>query len=133
MRAHQQIHLAVGAAGQDLLLLGWRTKAAQGFDAHGKIAEFYAEGDIFVNLSDTGSIDKAILEAMASGLLVLTSNEAFKPILSGKYLTENDPEQIAEKIIALSKSEKDENLREYVAKNHSLENLIKKIIKELNE
>ncbi len=92
------------------------------------IPKFYADGDLFVNLSNTGSIDKAVLEAMASGLLVLTSNEAFRDILPEKYLTEKAPEQIAEKIIALSKSGKDESLRKYVSENHSLENLIGKIV-----
>src|SRR3989338_8762744 len=45
------------------------------------IGEFYQSGDLFINLSDTGSLDKAILEAMACGLKILTSNEAFKDIL----------------------------------------------------
>ncbi len=99
---------------------------------HKDIPKFYADGDLFINLSDTGSVDKAVLEAMAAGLLVLTSNEAFKPILSEKYLTENNSEQIAEKIITLSKPEKDKNLREYVLQNNSLENLIKNLIGELN-
>ncbi len=74
---------------------------------HGNIPKFYADEDLFVNLSGTGSVDKAVLEAMAAGLLVLTSNEAFRSILPEKYLTENNPEQIAEKITALSKQEKD--------------------------
>jgi glycosyltransferase involved in cell wall biosynthesis len=92
------------------------------------IPEFYQEGDLFVNLSDTGSIDKAILEAMACGLLVLTSNEAFKNILAEKYFTTKNPEEIAEKIIILSRANPDSDLRDCVVKNHGLEALIKKII-----
>jgi glycosyltransferase involved in cell wall biosynthesis len=92
------------------------------------ISEFYQNGDLFVNFSDTGSIDKAMLEAMASGLLVLTSNEAFKNILEKKYVTSKNPGEIVEKIMALSRSEFDFGLREYVVKNHSLSGLIIKII-----
>lgn len=95
---------------------------------HKDVAVFYTGGDLFVNLSDTGSMDKAVLEAMASGLLVLTSNEAFKSELDERYLTDTNPENIANKIIALSKNEKDFGLVEYVVKNHDLKNLIKKII-----
>lgn len=46
-----------------------------------KTLRYYAECDLFINLSDTGSTDKVVLEAMASGKLVLTSNQAFKNIL----------------------------------------------------
>jgi len=95
---------------------------------HRNIAEFYKSGDLFVNFSDTGSIDKSVLEAMASGLLVLTSNEAFKNILAEKYFTSKNPEEIAEKIIVLSRSEPDLALRQYVVKNHNLETLIKKVL-----
>ncbi len=94
------------------------------------IADFYAKGDLFVNFSDTGSMDKAVLEAMASGLLVLTSNEAFKNILSEKYFTSKDSEEIAEKIMNLSKFGNGSSLADYVAENHDLEKLVQKIIKE---
>ncbi len=91
------------------------------------IAEFYQNGNLFVNFSDTGSIDKAVLEAMVSGLSVLTSNEAFKNILPVKYFTSKNPAEIAEKILFLSKADFDANLRDYVVKNHNLKTLIGKI------
>lgn len=92
------------------------------------IIDFYQEGDLFVNFSDTGSIDKAVLEAMACGLKILTSNEAFRGILKEENFTEKNPENIAGKIINLAKNETDGSLAEYAVKNHSLENLVKKII-----
>lgn len=41
------------------------------------IARELISADIFVNLSATGSLDKAIVEAMASGCPVFSSNDAF--------------------------------------------------------
>lgn len=91
---------------------------------------FYQKGDLFVNFSDTGSIDRAVLEAMSCGLNILTSNESFKNVLKEENLVGKNPEDIANKIIYLAKSAGDFNLREYVVRNHNLDNLVKKIIKE---
>jgi len=93
------------------------------------IGEFYQNGDLFINLSDTGSLDKAILEAMACGLKILTSNEAFKYILPEENFTKNEPKEVAEKIENLAKSPnltKDKFI-DYVSANHGLYNLTKKI------
>src|SRR3989344_4729294 len=93
-------------------------------------AEFYQSGDLFINLSDTGSLDKAVLEAMACGLKILTSNEAFKDIFPEENFTKNEPKAVAEKIENLSKSpnmNKDKFI-DYMSANHGLDNLVKKII-----
>lgn len=92
------------------------------------IAGFYQDGDLFINLSDTGSLDKAILEAMACGLKILTSNEAFKDIVPTENFTGKNAEEIAEKIICLAKNPNNPSLKDYVIKNHKLANLIGKII-----
>ena len=97
------------------------------------ITDFFREGDLFVNFSDTGSIDKAVLEAMSCGLNILTSNEAFKNILSDKYFTDKIPNHIAEKIIAFYPSEYDSKNRDYVIKNHNLGKTIGLISAILNE
>ena len=94
---------------------------------HEQIAKVYSDSKIFVNFSDTGSLDKAVMEAMASGLLVLTSNEAFMDILSERYITTKDPLAIAEKLVTLMKQDVDPELRKYVVENHSLKSLIDKI------
>jgi len=39
------------------------------------------DADLFVHMSNTGSLDKAILEAMACGLMVISSNDASKSLL----------------------------------------------------
>ncbi len=92
------------------------------------LANFYQSGDLFINFSDTGSLDKAILGAMATNLLVLTSNEAFKDILQEKYFTSKNPQEIAGKIMALSGMSTNPALRNYVAEKHSLGNTIKFIL-----
>ena len=94
------------------------------------IVNFYQEGDLFVNFSDTGSLDKAVLEAMSCGLKILTSNEAFKDIVPKESFTSNNPQEIAEKIEKLAETDQINivNLAEYVAKNHGLDNLTAKIL-----
>lgn len=95
------------------------------------IGEFYQNGDLFVNFSDTGSIDKAILEAMACGLQILTSNEAFKNIVPSENFTAKNAEKIAQKIIYLFNINNESNniLRNFVVENHILDSLVNKIIK----
>ena len=94
-----------------------------------EMPRFYQNADLVVNLSHTGSIDKVVLESMASGCLVLTSNEAFKNILKDRYLFQRqNPRELAEKIINLKDAQGDEKLRQIVVENHDLDNLIDKII-----
>ncbi len=95
--------------------------------------EYYQWADLFVNPSSTGSLDKVVLEAMASGCLVLTCNEAYADILDGKYLfLRKDPDDLAKKVVNLMNTPQDRGLREIVIENHNLDNLIDKIISEFN-
>ena len=105
---------------------------------HDKVNEVFQQADVFVNLSQTGSVDKAVLEAMACECAVVTSNEAFfeilKPFADLCLVKQNDPKQLSEKLIAISKlNESDRNalganLRNIVVENHSLEKLAKVIL-----
>ncbi len=91
------------------------------------IVEQYQASDVFINLSETGSLDKAVLEAMSCGLRVLTSNEAFRHVLpADAFFSREDltPEVIAEKIETLMNSKPDGSLRTYVVENHNIKNLI---------
>lgn len=99
-----------------------------------EMPKYYHDSDIFINLSHTGSMDKVVLEAMASALPVLTCNEAFRNILDSKYLfNKKDPLNLAEKIIALRGAERDASLRELVLKRYDLDNLMVKIIEEFDD
>jgi glycosyltransferase involved in cell wall biosynthesis len=96
------------------------------------------EADLFVNMGLTGSLDKAILEAMAAGLPILTCNEALEDVLgnySGRLMfKKKDYMELSEKIKDImglktgARMKMGMDLREIVVKNHSLSGLIKKIV-----
>lgn len=108
-----------------------------GFIPYSQIADYYKDSDIFINLAPRGGIDKAVLEAMASGSLVLVSNEAFK-----KYFGDFDrflifryanPDDLSEKIKSLLKLPREKLrsvstfLQESVGRDHNLSDTIDKI------
>jgi len=108
-----------------------------GWVANRDMVPHYQNADLFINMSGTGSVDKVVLEAMASGCMVLTSNDAFRDIIPIELMVEKDnPKSLAEKIrwvMELSEEEKNnckKRLREEVVQNHNLHNLAKKIIKQ---
>lgn len=98
---------------------------------HTEIPAELAAADVFVNLSRTGSIDKAVLEAMSAGVLPVTSNEAFSSVSPDLCMIDAaDPEQIAHAVTGIASlsgreySTKAEMLREYVVKEHSIQTCI---------
>lgn len=94
-----------------------------------ELVEYYQEADLLVNLSQTGSLDKDVLEAGACNLDILTSNEAYQKELPGEYLADNNKESIREALVKKIEHPQPVNLRGWVERNHSLPNLINKIIK----
>jgi glycosyltransferase involved in cell wall biosynthesis len=105
---------------------------------HERIVEVYQNADVMVNTSKTGSIDKAVLEAMACALPVITSNEAFRAMLApwGDLLAvpSDSPDQVAASLVLIKKMLPEKrltlgrDLREIVVREHSLERLITKLI-----
>jgi len=93
--------------------------------------DVYGEHDIFLSMSTTGSIDKAVLEAMASGLTVITANEAFRDVLPGKYFLEmRSSEALAERIKSLANENRPNiPLRTIVEEHHSVQKTIREIIR----
>ncbi len=103
------------------------------------LPQYLQRADIFVSMSHTGSLDKAVLEAMSVGLPILTCNEALVDVL-GVYgdkliFPKKSSEILVEKIKFIISTEHTErvflgrNLREIVKKDHNLSNFIKKIVK----
>lgn len=101
----------------------------EGARPYTELPEIYREHDIFLSMSATGSIDKAVLEAMSTGLSVITANEAFRELLPAPYFLEKrSPEFLASRIKILA----DENrprriLRELVVNSHSLSQTVERI------
>lgn len=115
-----------------------RTVRFVGPVAHDSILPYLQKADMFVTMSRTGSLDKAILEAMAAGLPLATCNEAMREVL-GPYRDKcmyagGNSGQLAEKILMVQGWEKAERerfgraLRAIVVREHGLPGLIKKII-----
>ncbi|HEC30491.1 MAG TPA: glycosyltransferase [Candidatus Yonathbacteria bacterium] len=104
---------------------------------HIEIARYLQESDLFVNMSNTGSLDKAILEAMSCGIAAMTSNEAYEDMLSsyeGLFFQNGDHEEFSKNIVSyMSKTDEEKlkiknTLREEVVKTHDLGHLMGRIV-----
>jgi len=100
------------------------------------IKDFYAKADLTINMTPTGGMDKAVLESMASSVVVMSSNESFLEHF-GKYdsvlrFSFGDPQDLSEKIIYLFENVNFEALEVYlrnkVEEKSSLTKLIRKIV-----
>ncbi|OGH78385.1 MAG: hypothetical protein A2469_00250 [Candidatus Magasanikbacteria bacterium RIFOXYC2_FULL_40_16] len=99
--------------------------------SHDKVADYHSRADLFLNAGKTGGVDKAVLEAMASGVPVITSNSAFKNILPENCLFQDgNSDELVQKILNY-KNINTAELRDIVVKNHSLKNTIKTILNKL--
>ena len=108
-----------------------------GFIPHEKIADEYKVADSVIGMTPHGGIDKVVLEGMASGALVLTSNDAMKKyfgVFADKLLFRyRDSDELAARIrflIGLMPSERLEMSRFLVAsvsQYHALHNAVQKI------
>jgi len=107
------------------------------------ISRVLEQGDVFINASETGSLDKSGLEALSVGLPLFTCNEAYVDLFRehAKYFmfTKGDAFDASQKIykflelgIEVRKSIMEE-LRKRVEIEHSLESLSKKIIEVLSK
>lgn len=104
--------------------------------------EVYLNYNLFINLTCTGSFDKTILEAMASGLPVIVANKAYEEIFGPSFkdtfvFKEGNAEDLAHKIknfVALGFGEKNDiktKMRKIALESHSLGGLMDKLINTL--
>lgn len=101
-----------------------------GAKTQAEVAEALRLADIYVNLSQTGSLDKAVLEAMACGVYTITSNEAFQET-ADTYLPRSLPSGIAQAIEAALVMDARGARQAYITETHQLTVLIKRIIEVL--
>ena len=105
---------------------------------HERVPAELRRAHVMVNLSATGSVDKAVLEAMACAIPVVCANEAFVEMLSpwaGQVLTPpDDPKILAQRLQGLMAMESGARLelglelRALVERDHSLQNLVEKLL-----
>ncbi len=106
-----------------------------------RIAEQYSTGGLFLNLGSTGSLDKAILESMASGCIPVSRNDAFVELATANGLQEltvgAGVAQVADALVrvgSLAPAERAllrSRLRAIVERDHSLERLAGAVQREL--
>lgn len=104
--------------------------------------QYFNEAQILINAVPFGGLDKVILEAMASGVIPLTSNDAFLNVFPAEVSQDlvfktNNPEDLKNKLKNILDKKLYQNeslraeLRAVVVKNHNLDNLIEKITEEM--
>jgi glycosyltransferase involved in cell wall biosynthesis len=100
-----------------------------GAKPHAEIPEILARADVFLNLSATGSFDKAVLEAVFAGVAPVTTNEAFRELLTpyGLYVPSPDSKSIADAIVRAPTSAIQE-LKTRVVREHALGSLISRLV-----
>ncbi len=99
-----------------------------------KTPEIYNAHEISVNLTDAGSFDKTIVEAMLSETLVLVSNPSLTDLLTEEYMFKDvDAASLAKSLtsmLTMDRSEKEmrgKKLRT-AAEKHSLQNLVRELV-----
>jgi len=106
--------------------------------SHERTRELYRSHAIYVNLTPSGSFDKTIGEAMASGCVVVCVNDAVRDVMRAELMAKDgdarDVARALEAALRLSPQERAaemRTLRAYIEENHSLKELIGKLANEL--
>jgi len=99
---------------------------------HQEVLSMLVRAQVFLNLSATGSMDKAVLEALGAGVSVVSSNEAFQSLLTpyGLYVSSNNPSSLADAVIRAPQVDM-EPLTKAVRSQHSLSSLVPAILQSL--
>lgn len=101
-----------------------------------KTVDYYNKCKLYVNLAPSGCFDKTIFESMSCEALVLTCNKNLINEIPDKYIFEEDNiDDLSKKIIDILNISSEESIkqsmdfRNYTIKNHSLELLVRKLLK----
>ncbi len=105
-----------------------------GAHSYREMPAIYRDHDMFVSMTGTGSFDRAMLEAMASGLTIITANKAFAPFLPGGAVLEHlGPEFLAERIKKFARSPRPNlRAREAVLEHHNLKKTLTTMLRYLS-
>ncbi len=114
--------------------LGLKGRVLMEERTHRDIVSLLQHASIFLHASDTG-LDKAVLEAMACGVLVLSSSGPARAVLPPAcHTTDAGMAEAVLRLRALPASEQDllrKELRERVTKEHGLKQLVQRLKKEM--
>ena len=109
---------------------------------YGEIPEHFGAADVFLSASRTGSVDKVVLEAMASGVPVVTCNDSFPAIFAclGDRLAQSlcfeagKDGELADRTRALlgqdaeQRAELGSRLRAIVERDHEVDGLMERLV-----
>ncbi|MBX7142928.1 MAG: glycosyltransferase [Oligoflexia bacterium] len=102
------------------------------------IHQVYWRSALHLNLSSTGSMDKVVLESLACGCPVLTSNDAYRAELKhypDMVLERTDPPHVAERLralLSLQRFAEPQTLRALVEGKHDLSQNARQIVSTLS-
>jgi len=106
--------------GEQVTFCGSKTQA--------EIVPLLCGSDVFLHSSKTGSVDKAVLEAMSCGVVPVSTSEAFRDLIpQGLYVSDGARESFVlsiQKAVEYDRSE----LRKYIINHHGLPSLIEKLV-----
>jgi glycosyltransferase involved in cell wall biosynthesis len=101
-----------------------------------EVARRHADAFVHVNVSATGSMDKSVLEALACGRPVLTSNEAYRTLLPDLVVDAAEPALLAARVLDLRRQRSaycPEAMRARVVGRHDLRGYVERVISHLAE
>ncbi|MFH2002723.1 MAG: glycosyltransferase family 4 protein [Planctomycetota bacterium] len=114
----------------------------EGAKPHGRMRDYYGRARIVVNASHTGSLDKVVLEAMATGAVPLTCNESFVPLLGDLtellFFEKKNANDLASRIDYLLDLDREAylelgaKLRSIVCAKHDLDRLMDRMIEKMS-
>lgn len=94
-----------------------------------QLPALFQKASVNINLSQTGSLDKAVLDGFAAGVPAVSTNIAFKDVLEphGLFVSSFTPQATAEAIVRATQVPS-VPFRAYVSTHHSLPVLIERIV-----